>query len=187
AVYDEALTISPATVRNQITIVALDNATVDFYGVYPLPRRAYADLLHALKPLSPTVVAFDVSFYDRSPSAEDDALLASAIKDSGNVILAMQGLTEQDLSGHRTRYATLQMPIPELREAAAGLGAVNIRQDPDHVVRDSQLVIEGPDGTQYYGLPLVAAAKHLRGDLTKTRLEGDDFILPTGTVDRRMP
>ena len=65
AVYDRALTNSPAVVRNQITIVALDDPTLKQYGVYPLPRLAYAELLKALKPLSPTVVAFDISFYDR--------------------------------------------------------------------------------------------------------------------------
>ena len=187
AVYDRALTNSPAVVRNQVTIVALDDPTLKQYGVYPLPRLAYADLLKALKPLAPTVVAFDISFYDRSPLPAEDAALAAAIKDSGNVVLAMQGVGEVDVSGHRTKYSAVQLPIPELASAAAALGAVNIRQDPDHVVRDSQLVIEGPDGKQYYGLPLVAAARHLRGDLTKARVEGDRFILPTNALDRVMP
>ena len=187
AVYDEALTISAAQVRNQITIVALDDNTLKRYGVYPLPRRAYAEMLRALKPLSPSVVAFDVSFYDRSPSAEDDAALAAAIRESGNVVLAMQGVGEADVSDHRTKYTSIQVPIPELANAAAALGAVDIRQDPDHVVRDSQLIVEGPDGTRYYGLPLVAAAKHLRGDLANARIEGDHFILPTSLLDRVMP
>ena len=189
AIHDEALNISPAVVRNQITIVALDDPTLKQYGVYPLPRLAYAELLKALKPLAPTVVAFDVSFYDRSPLPAEDAALAAAIKDSGNVVLAMQGQGDGvlDPSAHLTRYASLQMPIPELATAAAALGAVNIRQDPDHVVRDSQLIIAGPDGTKYYGLPLVAASRHLRGDLTKSRVEGDRFILPTNAGDRLMP
>ena len=187
AVYDRALTNSPAEVRGQITIVAIDDPTITKYGVYPLPRRAYADLLNALRPQSPSVVAFDVSFYDRSPSPEDDALLGAAIRESGNVVLAMQGVGEDEISAHRIKYSALQLPIPELRNAAAALGAVNIRQDPDHVVRDSQLVIEGPDGTRFFGLPLVAAAKHLRGDLARSRIEGDRFILPTNTTDRTMP
>src|SRR6185503_4940008 len=90
AIYDRAIAISPAQVKNQITIVAVDDLTIAKYDVYPLPRRAYADLITALKAQNPTVIAMDISFYDRSPSAEDDALLASAIKDAGNVILAMQ-------------------------------------------------------------------------------------------------
>jgi adenylate cyclase len=187
AVYDRAITLSPAQVRNQITIVALDDPTITQYGVYPLPRHVYADMLRAIKPLSPTVVAFDVSFYDKSASPEDDAALASAIKDAGNVILAMQGVAEVDLNDHRTKFASLQLPIPELRSAAAGLGAVNIRQDPDHVVRDSQMVIEGPNGDRYYGLPLVAAARQLRADLTKAHVEGDRLIVPAALGERVLP
>ncbi len=187
AVYDRAITNSPAEVRNQITIIALDDPTIKQYNVYPLPRRAYAELLRALKPLNPTTIAFDVSFYDKSASAEDDAALAAAIKDAGNVILAMQGVQEISIGDHVTKYASLEFPIPDLRNAAAGLGAVNIRQDPDHVVRDSQLVIEGPNGERFYGLPLAAAVKQVRGDLSKSRIEGDRFIVPAPLGDRTMP
>jgi adenylate cyclase len=187
AVYDRAITNSPAEVRNQITIIAIDDPTITQYNVYPLPRRAYADMLRALKPLNPTTVAFDVSFYDKSASAEDDAALAAAIKDAGNVILAMQGVQETFIGDHVTKYASLQFPIAELRAAAAGLGAVNIRQDPDHVVRDSQLVIEGPHGERFFGLPLAAAARQVRGDLTKARIENDRLIVPAPLGDRTMP
>jgi len=187
AVYDRAITNSPAVVRNQITIVAIDDLTVKQYNVYPLPRRVYAEMLRALKPLNPFVVAFDVSFYDRSASPEDDAMLAAAIKDAGNVVLAMQGVAETAIGDHRTKYASLQLPIPEFRSAAAALGAVDIKQDPDHVVRDSQLVIEGPNGERYFGLPLAAAAMRLKGDLASSRIEDDRFILPTPAGDHVMP
>jgi adenylate cyclase len=187
AVYDRALALSPAEVRNQVTIVALDDLTIEKYGVYPLPRRAYAEMLRALRPLNPTTVAFDVSFYDRSPSPTDDAELATAIRESGNVILAMQGVGEKGFGDHTTQYASLLLPIPELRGAAAGLGAVNIRQDPDHVVRDSPLMIEGPDGAKYYGLPLVAASRQVRADLSTARLDGDRFVMSTPFGPRTLP
>lgn len=187
AVYDRAIALSPAHVRNQITIVALDDPTIAQYNVYPLPRRAYADMLKALKPLNPTVIAFDVSFYDPSPSPADDAAFAAAIKDAGNVILAMQGKATVAIGDHRTKFASIDLPIRELREAAAGLGAVDINPDPDHVVRDSQLVIEGPDGQRYFGLPLVAAARQVRGDLSKVRIDNDRLILPAALGERTMP
>jgi len=187
AVYDRAITNSPAQVRNQITIIAVDDPTITKYNVYPLPRSAYADLLRALKPMNPTVVAFDISFYDRSASASDDAALAAAIKDAGNVILAMQGVAEKEIGNHVTKYTALQLPIAEFKDAAAGLGAVNIRQDPDHVVRDSQLQIEGPNGEIYFGLPLVAASKQVRGDLSKARIENDRLVMPAPLGDRVMP
>jgi len=194
AVYDKAIDLSPAKVKNQ---VALDDPTITQYGRYPLPRKAYADLIKALKPLSPAVVAFDVGFYDPAADPAEDRALAEAIRDfqtptdpsqrPGSVILAMQGAGEQELGDHTTVYKTLQFPVPVLRDAASGLGAVNINPDPDGRVRDSQLVITGPDGARYYSLPLVAAARQQRADLAKLRREGDRLILPTPLGDRVMP
>jgi adenylate cyclase len=187
AIYDRAIAISPAQVKNQITIVAVDDLTIEKYDVYPLPRRAYADLLTALKANSPTVIAMDISFYDRSPSAEDDALLAAAIKDAGNVILAMQGAGDGVLSDHTTKFGSVQLPIATLSVAAAGLGSVNVTADPDSNVRDAQMRIEGPDGRTYYSLPLLAAARQLRADLTKATLSGDRLLVPAPLGERALP
>jgi adenylate cyclase len=187
AVYDKAIAISPAQVKNQITIVAVDDPTISSYGVYPLPRRAYADLIRALRAQNPTVIALDVSFYDRSPSAEDDTLLAAAIKDAGNVILAMQGAGDGVLTDHSTKFSVLQLPIAQLGQAAAGLGAVNITADPDGRVRDAQMRIQGPDGTTYYSLPLLAAARQVRADLGKAKLSGDRLVVPAPLGDRVLP
>ena len=157
AVYDRALTNSPAEVRGQITIVAIDDPTIKQYGPWPLPRQAYTDLVRALKPLQPSSIVFDVGFYDPSANVEEDRALATAIKDAGNVLLAMQGAGDGVLGDHTTHYVNILLPIPLLREAAAGVGAVNVNPDPDGRVRDTPLLINGPDGTTYYSLPLVAA------------------------------
>ncbi|HEY6958887.1 MAG TPA: adenylate/guanylate cyclase domain-containing protein, partial [Candidatus Limnocylindria bacterium] len=187
AFYDKAIDLSPAKVKNQITIVAVDDATITTAGVYPLPRRMYADLIAALKPLSPTSIAFDVSFYDRSPSAEDDALLAAAIKEAGNVYLAMQGVGDGRLGDRATKYTQVQLPIASLMSVAAGVGSVNVTPDPDSRVRDSQMVIEDVEGDRYYALPLVAAAKQLRADLTKAQLSGDTLVMPAPLGERDLP
>jgi len=187
AIYDKAIDISPAQVKNQITIVAVDDLTISKYDVYPLPRRAYADLIRALRAQNPTVIALDVSFYDRSPSPEDDALLASAIKDAGNVILAMQGAGDGMLTEHSTKFAVVQLPIAQLSSAAAGLGSVNVTADPDGHVRDAQMRIEGPDGTTYYALPLLAAARQVRADLTQATLTGDRLVIPAPLGQRVLP
>ena len=104
-VYDRAITISPAEVRNQITIVAIDDPTISQYGRYPLPRQAYTDLLRALKAMQPSVIAFDVGFYDPSANPDEDRAFAAAIKDAGNVVLAMQGAGDGALGDHTTTYA----------------------------------------------------------------------------------
>jgi adenylate cyclase len=187
AVYDKAIDISPAQVKNQITIVAVDDLTIAKYDVYPLPRRAYADLIQVLRTLSPSVIAMDISFYDRSQSPEDDALLASAIKDAGNVMLAMQGAGAGVLTDHSRKFTVVQLPIASLSAAAAGLGSVNIDADPDGHIRDAQMRIEGPDGKLYYSLPLLAAARHLRADLTKATVTGDSLVMPYPFGERVLP
>jgi adenylate cyclase len=187
AVYDKAIEISPAQVKNQITIVAVDDLTITKYDVYPLPRRAYADLIRALRAQNPTVIAMDISFYDRSPSPEDDALLASAIKDAGNVILAMQGAGEAVLIDHSRKFAVVQLPIAQLSAGAAGVGSVNITADPDGHVRDAQMRIQGPDGTTYYALPLLAAARQVRADLATAKVSGDRLVLQAPLGERVMP
>jgi adenylate cyclase len=186
-VYDKAIDIGNTTLRNQVTIVALDDETVSQYGHYPLPHQAYTDLVRALIPMNASVIAFDVAFYDPAQNPEDDRALAAAIRDAGNVLLAMQGAGTATLGDHVERYPIIQLPIPVLRDAAAGLAAVNIFPDPDGRVRYSQLVIEGPDGTTYYSLPLVTAARKVRADLSTTRRTGDIFTVPAPLGDRVMP
>jgi adenylate cyclase len=185
-VYDKAIDIGQTTLRNQVTIIALDEATVQQYR-YPLPRPVYTDLLRALKPLNPSVIAFDVAFYDAAQNPDEDRTLAAAIKDAGNVLLAMQGSGTATLGDHTERYPVVQMPIAVLRDAAAGVGTVNIHPDPDGRVRYAQLWIEGPDGATYYSLPLVAAAKKVRADLSSARRADDILTVPAPLGDRVIP
>jgi len=185
-VYDKAIDIGNPPLANQVTIVALDDETVKQYR-YPLPHQAYTDLLRALKPQNPSVIAFDIAFYDAAQNPEEDRALAAAMRDAGNVILAMQGTGTAAIGDHVERYPNVLLPIPVLRDAASGLAAVNIHPDPDGRVRYSQLLIEGPDGTTYYSLPLVTAAKKVRADLSTARRTGDIFTISAPLGDRVMP
>jgi adenylate cyclase len=185
-VYDKAIAVANTTLRDQVTIVALDDATVDQYR-YPLPHQAYTDLLRALKPMNPSVIAFDVAFYDAAQNPDEDKTLAAAIRDAGNVLLAMQGSGIATIGDHTERFPVVILPIPVLRDAAAGVGAVNIHPDPDGRVRYSQLLIEGPDGTTYYSLPLLAAARKVRAELPNAYRTDDVFTVPAPLGRRVMP
>jgi adenylate cyclase len=192
--YDTFITNAPGKLSNQVTVIALDDQTVSRYGKYPLPRQAWVDLLTALKPLTPRVVAFDIGFYDESPNPDQDRALATAIKDSGNVILAMQGAGAHADGDGAVRYSAEQVPITILRQAAAGLAAVNVFPDQDSRVRTAGLVIDTPSG-RYYSLPLVAtarsllAAKLVTANETSIKRQGDVLVLPgrPGVADRVMP
>jgi len=193
-VYDFAITSYPARVRNQVTIVAVDDKTVRAYQVYPLPRRAYVDLLRALSDAGPRTVAFDIGFYDPSPNPEQDRALAEAIRSAGNVILAMQGTGSAEYGDGIQRFVNVQLPLPMFREAAAALASVNINPDDDGRIRSTQLTIEGPDGQRYYSLPLVATTKSMlaarqTSDVDGIRREGSLLIVPGRAPfpDRVMP
>ncbi len=185
-VYDKAIDVGNAPIANQVTIIALDDKTVNRYR-YPLPHQAYTDLLRALKPQNPSVIAFDIAFYDAAQDPDEDRALAAAMRDAGNVILAMQGTGVATLGDHVERFPSVLLPIAILRDAAAGVAAVNIHPDPDGRVRYSQLFIEGPDGTTYYSLPLITAARKVRADLSSAQRSGDVFVVPAPLEDRVMP
>ncbi|HYY54099.1 MAG TPA: adenylate/guanylate cyclase domain-containing protein [Candidatus Dormibacteraeota bacterium] len=185
-VYDFLLTNAADAPGKQITIVAIDDDTIARYGRWPLPRNAYADAVRALEAYRPTVIAFDIGFYDQSGPQEDMAFTA-AMRDAGNVILAMQGSGESTAGNGALQFQTVEVPNANLRAAAAGVGDVNVVPEIDHVVRRANLVItNGPE--RYFSLPLVAAARQLRADVTQLRFTGDSYVLPTkGFGDRVIP
>ncbi len=188
AVYDFVITAAPAKVKNQVTVIALDDATVDKYGRWPLPRQAYVDLLNAIKPLNPKAIGFDIAFYDPSDKPEQDIAFAAAIKDLGNVYLAMQGAGVGEYGGHAQNFQAVKLPIPILRDAAAGLGAVNVNPEFDSRVRESQMIIKGADGKPYYGLALLTSSRQIGGQVDKMRIVGNELIMPTAAFgDRVMP
>jgi adenylate cyclase len=194
ATYDSFITHSPGKLSNQVTIIGIDDATISRYGPFPIPRQAYVDLLAALKPVQPWTIAFDVSFYDQSQNADQDRALAAAMQDAGNVILAMQGTGQAVSEDGYLRYDTEQLPIQILRQAAAGLAAVNIDPDKDGRARKTPLQIQTPSG-RYFSLPLTStarsmlAAHQVAGDETSIRRVGNTLVLPgrSGLADRVMP
>ena len=192
--YDTFITGAPGKLTNQVTVVAIDDATVARYGRFPVPRQAYVDLLNALKPLQPWTIAFDVGFYDDSPNPDQDRALATAIQGAGNVILAMQGAGDAVAGDGRLVFNAELVPIQILRQAAAGLASVNIVPDEDSRVRKALLQIQTPSG-QYYALPLTAtarsmlAARQVAGDESSIKHVGSTLVLPSrpGLPDRVMP
>lgn len=187
AVYDYVITSAPAKVRNQVTVVALDDATVKRYGRWPVPRQAYVDLLNALRPVGARSIAFDVAFYDASDKPDQDKALAAAIKDSGNVYLAMQGSGSGEFRDQAEHFAAVLLPLDMFKDAAAGLGVVNVNPEFDSRVREAQLVVKGPNGATYYALALMAAAKQVSGDMAKARIVGGELVVPARPFDRHMP
>src|SRR5829696_1797405 len=70
-----------------MTIIAIDDRTVQDVGSYPLPRAVLARLVTALAERQPKVIALDLLFVDPG-SAEGDRLLSEALRETPTVLAA---------------------------------------------------------------------------------------------------
>ena len=80
---------------NDIAIVGLDQASLTAFRTWPIPRSWHADLIRRLKKAGAKVIVFDMDFGDRQ-NLREDAALAKAMADAGNVILPSYDETQSD-------------------------------------------------------------------------------------------
>lgn len=124
----------PTTPSSQIVIITIDDTSLQAIGRWPWPRTVYAELLKKLGQ-NPAVVAFDISFFEKSPASED-AVLAEALKQSSVPIVLVSEFTNQnDLL--RPLFATM---------GKVRTGFTNVRVDADGVVRSTATHASIADG-----------------------------------------
>jgi putative nucleotidyltransferase with HDIG domain len=153
---------------NDITVVAIDDDSLFVDGLrWQWKRSIFADLITALDSYGPKAIFLDIGFMGKSEEAQD-AALAEAIKNSGNVILA----SYVDERGKHIR------PIEMLSGAAAQVGVVNQILDKDLKVRRMRgLFLLDEEKSYTYGVSvlILAFAKHI--DPARIRNEPRKIIL----------
>src|SRR3954469_4554097 len=108
-VFDHLTMATPGTPQLPITIVAIDEASFTQLGIrWPWPRDMHAKLIRALSKGGAGVIAFDVMFSEPGPAAED-AVLAKAIAEAGNVVFAADHAYQETAS---VRQWMRMDPIP---------------------------------------------------------------------------
>ncbi|HSE92929.1 MAG TPA: CHASE2 domain-containing protein [Methylomirabilota bacterium] len=124
-------TRSPVT---PIVIVTIDEDSFDELNMqWPFPRAVHAQLVSALASGSPIAIGFDVLFPEPSSRGpEDDRALGEAVKKAGNVVL---GAAITHVSEGFYNKTDLNIPVPEVREGAAGVAPVNVQVDQDGHLR----------------------------------------------------
>ena len=70
---------------DRVALIEIDEPSLAAIGQFPWPRHYYTDLLNKLAPANSSVIAFDILFAE---STADDAALAEAMANHGNVVLA---------------------------------------------------------------------------------------------------
>jgi len=132
---------------DDVLILAIDELSLREFGRWPWPRTIHARLIDKLRRGGARAVGYDVIFSEPSrDNPENDQALARAVRKNGRVILPV--FHEQEQGGGPLH---LVFPLPELVKSAAGLGHVDVRLDPDGVVRKA-LLSSGNAGQVYPAL-----------------------------------
>lgn len=177
-------TLTPLPPQDTIQLVVIDEQSLQRYGRWPWSRQVMARLVTAIAAGGPKVIGIDILFSEPE-SAEADRALAQAIKEAGNVVLAV-GFSAPDATSPPATLAMESSPlwdaafmevksigglpwktwIPRgvkplvpgtpIAESAAALGHVMSHPDADGVLRWELLALLYQDDV-YPSLPLQVA------------------------------
>lgn len=143
--------------ESRLALVAIDDASfAQNHLQWPWPRGYLARIVETIAAGDPSVIVIDVQFYEPS-TPDEDARLAGAIREAGNVVL-VSNIAAERRQGLALRQ--LNQPIPELREAAAAIGLAQFQRDDDGTLR-RMLAFGSHNGELYPSLAMEAARLHL--------------------------
>jgi adenylate cyclase len=124
-------------ISRDIVLVSIGEKDIEILGRWPWPRKYHSDLIQILNMYGAKVVGYDILFSE--PDKEDqesDRCLASTVAESGNVCFPMA-------FGKGGAKGAHLLPIPQLRQACAGTGFVNVFPDEDGIIRRTPLRVSG--------------------------------------------
>ena len=203
--YFDTLITAKAPTENNIYTVNIDEAALDKYGQWPLPRAEYAKIIKDLYDRGAGLVVLNVLMAEPDRTG-GDASLSSALKQYPVVLGSVpsnktkntprapgSAVVNSDYLNQIVTYPGLIANVPQLENNAAGVGIVNTLPEIDGVNRRIPLIVT-VDGKLYPGLALetlrVATAnstfqvKLFEGGVEKMRLAGDIGIIPTDALGR---
>ena len=146
---------------HSVTVVDIDDASLERIGQWPWPRDTVAALTTQLNRAAPAAIAYDILWSEADRQHGNDALLAQSFA-TGNVVIgfAMQRERGNMTDGivvppQRARYVIAGASpsgflhgfdsavdaLPALRTAAAGYGALTFMPDADGLIRRVPLLL----------------------------------------------
>ena len=158
--YFDTLITQKSPTANNIYTVNIDEAALDKYGQWPLPRAEYAKIIKDLYDRGAGLVVLNVIMAEPDRTG-GDAVLANALKqypvvlgsvpaqktkntprNPGSAVLGPEWLDQI------VQYPGLIANVPQLENAAAGIGIVSTLEEVDGVNRRLPLVVS-VDGKLY--------------------------------------
>ena len=147
---DQLFTSEPPSPN--IVIAGIDDKTFEAYGRWAdWPRSLHAQAIDNLNQAGAKVIGFDVIFTDTS---SDDEMLAAAMAQADNVVLATVGTQLVPQAGSEITYDEFLLPTAPLEQAASNIGHANVIPDGDGTVRRLPLIVGSSSGRVYPSLTL---------------------------------
>lgn len=116
--------------RQDIVVIAIDDASLRAMGPLPWGHQPYARLLEVLADAEPRVVGITATWGRRYLSPQsDERAIAQAMRQAGNVVLPVA------MTGVRGRQPLALPPSQVLAPEAEGIGHIHAPLDSDGVVR----------------------------------------------------
>ena len=151
--YFDTLVISQPAKDIPVSVVNIDEATLDKLGQFPFPRGDYADIVQDLYQHGAGLVVFNVLMPEKD-RFKQDAILGRTMQAFPTVLPAVAGQKNkndshgspvqkvgQDPQGKVVAYPGLLSNVEPQSSIAAGVGIVNTFPEIDGVVRRMPLVI----------------------------------------------
>ena len=150
--YFDTIITQKAPTENNIYTVNIDEKTLDKYGQWPFNRKVYSDLIEDLYKRNAGLVVFNVLMPEKDRMGGDETLAKTlqkypvvlantpsnvtknTPKNPGSVIIG------SDYMNQIVEYPGVIANIPELENAAAGVGSTNMMAELDGVNRRIPLV-----------------------------------------------
>ncbi|MEG1201864.1 MAG: CHASE2 domain-containing protein [Comamonas sp.] len=128
-VQDLAGWVAAPKARDDIVIVAIDDASLQSVGRWPWRRSVHAELVKRIAAQKPKTLGIDVLLSEPDlQHPQDDLQLALALAQAGNVVMPIDWrMAGVDVGA--------ELPIASLRQAARELGHVNVNVDEDGIIR----------------------------------------------------
>jgi adenylate cyclase len=170
---DQLFTSEPPSPN--ILIAGIDDNTFEAYGRWAdWPRSLHTQAIDNLSQAGAKVIGFDVIFTDSSP---DDEMLAAAMAQADNVVLATVGTQLVSHAGAEITYDEFLLPTAPLEQAASSIGHANVIPDGDGTVRRLPLIVDSSSGQVYPSLTLAVLYRLFSMPLPQ------EYLLEMGTVD----
>lgn len=200
--FDYLMTSQPQEVSKDIVLIDIGEPTLKAWGQWPPKRDVFADLIDRLRQKNATVIAYNILFSENDRMG-GDAAFAAKLKDNGVVIAQTVSVKGQSPDAQRRGVAKIGedpapwtftwkggvSPIPQLAEAADGVGVIASTPELDGVVRRMPMIVRLA-GELYPSFPLeiIRVATSDPSYQIKTSEAGIEAVripqFPTITTDR---